>query len=178
MKPSRFTIIGMAVFGAVLLVWLAFLVYTLTQPTRTSTAVDEQHCPVCGRELPRWAQKAKQCPYCQAEGRDLDISNARAGGSLFSRPIIPIGLVCGFVILLGVHVFLQLRARALKKPEEAVYHMYCTKCRRKLRYRERQIGHFGRCPLCGKPILFPKPRQLAPLSGWGKMKRWLKIGSG
>ena len=177
MKPSRLTIIGMAVVGGVLLVWLGILVYTLTQPTKTASTVDEKHCPVCGRDLPLWAQKAKQCPYCQAEGRDADISNARAGGSIFSKPIIPIVLISGFGILLGVHVFLLVRARVKQKPEEPVHIMYCTKCRRKLRYREHQIGHFGRCPLCGKPIMFPKPR-LAPETSWGKMKRWLKIGTG
>jgi hypothetical protein len=53
--------------------------------------------------------------------------------------------------------------------------MYCTKCRRRLRYRQRQIGHFAQCPLCGKPIIFPKPRMQAPESRWRKVKRWLKI---
>jgi predicted RNA-binding Zn-ribbon protein involved in translation (DUF1610 family) len=178
MKLSRVTVIGMVVVGVLFAASLAALLIPQFQTTKTAAVTDDKHCPVCGRELPSWAQKAGECPYCKAEGRDGDIKLYREGGSsLVLRLAIPIALVCGFVILLSTHIVLLVRARVVMKPDEVIYHMYCTKCRRKLRYRDRQIGRLGRCPMCGKPIIFPKPRQLAPESKWGKMKRWLRIGS-
>jgi rRNA maturation protein Nop10 len=178
MKFSRWTVVGMVVVGLLFLASVGLLlVPQLFQTSKTATAVDEKHCPVCGRELPMWAQKAGECPFCKAEGRDPDIKQYREGGSRALRLGIPIALVCCFVILLGTHILLLVRARVVKNPVEIIYNMYCKQCHRKLRYREKQIGKLGRCPMCGKPIIFPKPHTLGPETRWGKMKRWLKIGS-
>ncbi len=67
-------------------------------------------------------------------------------------------LIIGAVILaLGVGVFLFIRARP--KIDDAFYHFRCTKCKRRLRYQERQVGHKGKCSNCGSDVIFPPTAQ-------------------
>lgn len=57
------------------------------------------------------------------------------------------------VVGVGVGVFFFLRSRP--KPEEAFSHFRCPKCRRRLRYLERQVGRKGKCSNCGGEVIFP-----------------------
>jgi hypothetical protein len=60
----------------------------------------------------------------------------------------------GAVVLVAAGAgFWLLRSRPPK--EEPVYHFNCPHCRRKLRYRKKQLGHTGQCPQCRKPLTFP-----------------------
>ncbi len=63
-------------------------------------------------------------------------------------------IVVGLVVAVGVvGVIIYLRGRP--KPEEAYSHFRCPKCRRRLRYNERQVGHKGKCSNCGNDVIFP-----------------------
>jgi len=62
-------------------------------------------------------------------------------------------VVLAVVLALGVGVFLFIRARP--KTDDSYYHFRCTKCKRRIRYQERQVGHKGKCSNCGSDVLFP-----------------------
>ena len=168
MKPTRFTTIGLIVLGVALVAWLVLLLASGGK-TRTEAAKGaDNRCPNCGRELPRGA--AGECPYCAME-HGADKAKLKRDTSFAARPVIPITLFSVFCLLLAVHVLVSLRNRAGGKKEEASHHVNCQKCGRRLRYRPSQIGHLGKCPLCQKPLMFPKPAE-GVKTIWG---RWLKI---
>ena len=60
-----------------------------------------------------------------------------------------LGVAAGLVV--GVVMYLRGRPKA----EEDFYHFRCVKCKRRLRYLERQVGHKGKCSNCGGDVLFP-----------------------
>jgi len=62
-----------------------------------------------------------------------------------------VGLVVVLVLAVGVYMYWQGRP----KREEAFSHFRCPKCRRRLRYNERQVGHKGKCSNCGNDVTFP-----------------------
>ncbi|HEY7313965.1 MAG TPA: hypothetical protein VH643_31740 [Gemmataceae bacterium] len=68
-------------------------------------------------------------------------------------PIVLIILIVAVVLVLGVGVILFLRSRT--QPDEGFAHFRCPKCRRRLRYQARQVGHKGKCSNCGGDVLFP-----------------------
>jgi hypothetical protein len=39
--------------------------------------------------------------------------------------------------------------------DQRLHHFQCPSCRRRLRYRSRQVGHRGRCGTCGSLLTFP-----------------------
>jgi predicted Zn-ribbon and HTH transcriptional regulator len=168
MKPTRVTTIGLIVLGVALLAWL---VLTLASGGSTKTAaakMTDNRCPNCGRELPRGAAASGECPFCAVEGGS-EKARFKRETSLAAKPVIPIALFGLFLLLLGLHVVVVLRTRTGGKRVEVLHHVNCQKCGRRLRYRPSQIGHLAKCPLCQKPILFPKPTEAE------KGKRWLKI---
>jgi hypothetical protein len=59
----------------------------------------------------------------------------------------------GVALVLAVVGWVYLRTRAPR--EETFYHFRCPGCRRRLRYRARQVGHAGQCSHCGGKIVFP-----------------------
>jgi hypothetical protein len=64
--------------------------------------------------------------------------------------LVVVGVV---VIVLAFGVFLFLKNRP--KREEEFSHFRCPNCRRRLRYRKRQVGHKGKCSNCRKDLIFP-----------------------
>jgi hypothetical protein len=44
-------------------------------------------------------------------------------------------------------------------PEEPTYHFRCPGCKRRLRYRARQVGHKGACSNCNRTLVFPPVSQ-------------------
>jgi hypothetical protein len=159
MKLTRMTWIALAALGVCLLAWLALALLSSSADTKSGpAAVDDRHCPECGRELPRTVRDSGgDCPFCKAEGKTVNVAQKRAGKSVLRGPAIPTVLVGAVIALLLVHVFFLLRNRARDRHEEVLYYTNCRKCQRKLRYRERQIGQLAKCPLCHTLIRFPQP---------------------
>ena len=62
-------------------------------------------------------------------------------------------LALGGAVALAVAVWAYLRFRIPR--EEPFHHFRCPKCRRRLRYRARQVGHAGQCSHCGSKLTFP-----------------------
>jgi transcription initiation factor IIE alpha subunit len=62
-------------------------------------------------------------------------------------------VIVGVLAALAVGVFLFLRRRSPE--EEAFSHFRCPRCRRRLRYTSRQVGHKGKCSNCGGDVIFP-----------------------
>jgi hypothetical protein len=66
-------------------------------------------------------------------------------------PIIVIVVALAALVAGGVFVFLRSRP----VPEEPVLTFACPRCKRKLRFRQRQAGHRGACPRCKGDFTFP-----------------------
>jgi rRNA maturation endonuclease Nob1 len=67
-----------------------------------------------------------------------------------------IGLVVGALVVAGGIAWLVSWQRKKRKEEaDAFYHMRCSGCNRRLRYRARQVGNKGKCSHCGKDLTFP-----------------------
>jgi LPXTG-motif cell wall-anchored protein len=62
-------------------------------------------------------------------------------------------VIVGAIAALGVGVFMFLRKR--RHVEEEFSHFRCPKCRRRLRYVSRQVGHKGQCSHCHTDLIFP-----------------------
>ena len=68
---------------------------------------------------------------------------------------IPAWILIGIVILLaGANSYILWRRRP-SKIIEPIYHFQCPGCRRKLKYRARQVGNQGMCPQCRQRWVFP-----------------------
>jgi hypothetical protein len=57
------------------------------------------------------------------------------------------------LVAVGGGIFWWSRTR--EAGEEETYHFRCPGCRRRLRYREKQVGHKGMCSNCGQELIFP-----------------------
>lgn len=57
------------------------------------------------------------------------------------------------LVVVGVVAYLVLHLR--KPKEEPFFHFRCPGCKRRIRYRERQVGHTGVCSHCGQSLTFP-----------------------
>jgi DNA-directed RNA polymerase subunit RPC12/RpoP len=157
MKQSRLTRIGMVAVGVLLLAWI---VLTLASGGETKTAParsDGKTCPECGRPLPSSAQLEGVCPYCRMEKGPEAAKLDRGKKSLATSPVIPVVLVCLFLVLLSIHLGVTVRGRLGKAVEEELYYYRCPKCGRKLRYRTSQVGRSSQCPICRRPLTFPRP---------------------
>jgi hypothetical protein len=178
MKTSRITKIGMAVVGTALLGWLVLVLFVggQAEKLKTEKPEDPNHCRFCGRELPVAYRDTGKCPYCELAGK-ADPFKAATQAAPRVSPIIPIVLVSIFCVLLAIHVTLAIRKRWSTDKDEVYYLIACQKCSRRLRYRESQIGKLGLCPLCKKPLIFPKPEDEEMEGGWSRVRRWLTLTS-
>ena len=61
--------------------------------------------------------------------------------------------VIGGIVVVAVVAWLYLRSRT--PTEEQYLHFRCPGCRRRLRYRARQVGHTGQCSHCHRALTFP-----------------------
>jgi hypothetical protein len=176
MKLSRnYTLIGMGVVGAGIVVWVVVMLVLESGGKKTAAVADANHCPVCGKELPPAYQGTGECPYCAANKAAGKATVQTSKG--VSRNLVVPGILGGlFAILLGTHVALLIRNRKIAAAPEELYYFQCPKCKRKMRFREKQAGRLGACPLCRRPIVFPRLDK--PENGWIKMKRWLGIAHG
>jgi hypothetical protein len=75
--------------------------------------------------------------------------------------------------LLGANIFVVVRNRRSQCKDDVYFHLQCPKCSRRIRFRKNQFGKAALCPLCKRPIVFPRIQVTE--SPWLKMKRWLKL---
>jgi ribosomal protein L37AE/L43A len=175
MISSRAIKIGSASLGAVLLIWLAITLF-FTPGDGPNTLVDDPtHCPDCGRVLPKYYQGTGECPYCIAESKGGGQKKlSRAARARQVKPTIPIILGCALILLASIHVGLAVHKRVKANKQEVLFHLDCPKCKRKLRYRENQVGKVGQCPICRRPLIFPPPIEM-PETRWMRFRRWLRF---
>lgn len=153
MNLSAWTKWGMALVGVILLAWCGLMLFAGGGEKKTrAVTTDSSHCPDCGRPLPKSAKVSGECPYCAVQGPN---KKSKAAGGVAS-PVIPIALAAIEGLLLAAHAVVRLR-RSGQQSDEPEYFYGCPKCGRKLRYRQRQIGRTGKCPLCRRVFLFPRP---------------------
>jgi DNA-directed RNA polymerase subunit RPC12/RpoP len=141
---------AMIAVGLLLTGWAVMISLQDDRPTSIN---DSTHCPECGRELPPQFQNSGECPYCLLGKGGKD----RAGAGPPRRYLVPVLLIGLFLVLAATHLVLYLRSRwrLIDQDDELFCYFNCPQCHRKLRYRSRQSGHYGRCPTCRKPVLFP-----------------------
>lgn len=118
-------------------------------------------CPKCGYEIACQQGQENQtfpCPVCQEAGVMLRLTATSHGGQAGGvSPYVSVGLVDATALLAIALLFFAHR-RQVKDEEELLYFIHvCKKCRRRLRYLDRQVGHFGQCPACRNPFIFPEP---------------------
>lgn len=58
-------------------------------------------------------------------------------------------------------VLLVRRIRRRVQPDDAVHHVKCPHCGRRLRYRSKQVGRAGMCPRCRQKLVFPPASEAA-----------------
>jgi len=103
-----------------------------------------------------------------------EAAKIRKERSFATSKAVPITLVSVLALLFAANIILALRGRQKQVKEETFFYYWCPKCNRKLRYRERQIGSLARCPLCERPIVFPRPADM-PEKHWTKLRRLLHL---
>jgi DNA-directed RNA polymerase subunit RPC12/RpoP len=171
-RLSRFTKIGIAGLGGLLVAWLGLALFTAKENKRTEAVVTtEKRCPTCGRPLSSTAIERNVCPYCLLE-RGEEAAAIRKSGSFATSKWVPVAIVGTIVFLLMANVFFAVRGRLKEVKDETYFYYNCPKCSRKLRYRERQIGKLAQCPLCERPIVFPRPAEFVD-TPWKRLRRWL-----
>lgn len=169
MKLSPAAKYGIAGLGFVLLLCIGLILFATSGSNKTAGIVNPTECEYCGGKL----NKNGDCPKCMVEMGPAKYRAKRESRNWYNSPLIPsiiIGLLC---VLLAVHIAVLLYQFSRRKKAEVFYHVRCLKCGRKLRYRDSQINHVGRCPLCQKPIRFPEPVQARKSRTWGIS--WRKI---
>jgi predicted Zn-ribbon and HTH transcriptional regulator len=173
-KLSRFTRISLAVSGVLLLAWLGLTLFADSPSQKTDAVVkDPTRCPNCGRPLPRASIRTKECPYCLIE-RGPEAAKFGDAPSSTGSKAIAYGLVGTVVLLLLANLAIAVHGWRRRRKIETVFHYACPKCGRRLRYRESQIGRPARCPLCERPVVFPKPAGLGE-TRWMRLRRWLYV---
>jgi prepilin signal peptidase PulO-like enzyme (type II secretory pathway) len=66
--------------------------------------------------------------------------------------VIAIGALV--IVAIAVGIFVYWRGRPQQTNDE-FWHFRCPKCRRRIRYQSRQIGHKGKCSNCNADLNFP-----------------------
>jgi DNA-directed RNA polymerase subunit RPC12/RpoP len=170
-RIRRASLIALLVLGVLLLVWGGLMLAGVFDSPKKlgETKVDANRCPHCNLPLSKVAKEKGECLFCHG---DLPTKQRGVGEHPASKAVIG-GLIGAFAILATINLVFFVRSWKGKDPEEAFYHLNCKKCTRKVRYRQRQIGQFARCPICRQLIRFPEPPE-QPKGTWGKLKDWLK----
>ena len=167
MKLSRSNQLILGGTGIVLLVVIGLAIFATSGSKKIEKKADPNVCEFCGRPLPQ----SKLCLQCIGEmGREA-YEAKRDKKYWYNRPVIPIVILSILCLLVLTHIIILLWRQRGRKKEEVSYYTRCNKCGRKLRYRESQINRLGKCPLCQKPLVFPKPPEVVRTrtSPWKKI---------
>lgn len=147
--------------GGLLCLSLGITLYTnlTTEDTTRPAAVDDKHCPECGRELP---STGGECAFCKMQ-RAADIAAGKRGERpgrrwtgthyfiLFLITFLTVG--GGYLILRSVKPHLRYRTEAPPLLTR------CLKCKRKIRYAPSQVGRNVLCPSCKWSMTLPVPKE-------------------
>jgi DNA-directed RNA polymerase subunit RPC12/RpoP len=178
-KFSRFTKISLVVAGVLLAAWLGLTLFAENVSTRTAASIDRPDtCPNCGRKVTDESMQRNLCPYCLMQNAgDPERAKIRkdSSGVAWGRSIARI-LIGSVIVLLLANVGVAVYTRQKQRKEEFLFYYNCPKCSRKLRYRESQIGRLAKCPLCERPIVFPRPTDM-PETRWTRLRRMLHLPS-
>jgi Zn finger protein HypA/HybF involved in hydrogenase expression len=157
MRTKPLVLLGVGMIA----VALGLLVYSsaVTQDRiAASKAVDENHCPDCGRELPKGA--AGECPFCKM----LQVGAGKGPGAATGRRFTRTDYVLFFLIVFlacggGYLIFRSTDFKSRrKKREEPAYYTRCPHCKRKVRYVASQVGRIVLCPTCRYTLTLTPPR--------------------
>jgi hypothetical protein len=152
--------------GLVLVFVLALVIMASSGSTRVEGIADPNVCEFCGRPLP----SSKVCLTCSAEmGREV-YEAKREQKHWYNSPVAATTIISLLCVLVSAHIGILLYKQRGRKKEEFYFYTRCSKCGRKLRYRESQIARLGKCPICQKPIIFPKPPPVRKVSRWVRIK--------
>jgi hypothetical protein len=152
------------VLGGLAFLVVSWIAWSMFYSEENERVVDDEHCPECGKELPKQFQGTGECPYCALQkppedrpkksrreyirGFDFDNVNTRKG-------VMALGGTLGFIVFLSLLIFVIKRWR--RGGREAFLNFRCPYCNRKLRYKTSQIGRTGLCPGCRRRLRFPDP---------------------
>jgi hypothetical protein len=166
MKLSRNNLLILGGAGFVLLLVIGLVVFATSGSNKIEKRVDPNVCEFCGRRLPQ----SKLCLKCIGEmGREV-YEAKREKKYWYNSPLIATIIISILCVLLLTHICILLWKRRGRKKAEVYYHTRCKKCGRRLRYRESQINRLGKCPLCQRPLVFPKPPEVPKVSRWVKIR--------
>ena len=171
MKLSRNIKYGLGTLAVLLVMIFGLLIYSASAPKKVGNqAKDPTICEFCGGKL----NKAGECPACSLSmGQEAYLAK-RESKNWYNSPAIATAVITLLCILILFFIAVYWGSFFSRDKEEESYYIRCTKCGRKLRYRESQANHLGRCPLCHKPILFPKPPDEArEKSTWRNLVRYV-----
>ncbi|HTU19611.1 MAG TPA: hypothetical protein VMG10_16240 [Gemmataceae bacterium] len=167
MKLSRGNQLLLGGAGIVLLLVIGLIVFATSGSNKIEKIKDPNVCEFCGRKFP----KSKICLTCMAEMGREEYEARRARKEWYNSPAIATAVISVLCVLILIHISILLWKRRGRKKAEVEYHTRCKKCGRKLRYRESQINRLGKCPLCQKPLVFPKPPDVVKM----RASPWVKI---
>jgi Zn finger protein HypA/HybF involved in hydrogenase expression len=146
-------LISVLVLGAAAIAVTAWGTYPRKPRTAEKADYKYMHCPECERESPYSdAPINEKCPRCDKRMVPTEESIKTTGrSSPYTRMFLA---VYAEVLALMAAVWFVTRPR----PEGEIEYLYirCEKCRRKLRYRETQVGRPGACPRCKRAFVFPR----------------------
>jgi len=157
--------------GAVVLVAACYIAYSLVDSGPND---DKLHttCPDCGHEYPASAMATQDCPYCkllESQNQGPQVRTLKgAGSSPFELDrlrrnkglMAAICVICLCILMAVTHYVIK--NYRIKRPEPD-FSFKCFYCRRKLRYKLRQVGRTGLCPGCQMRFKFPHPSEVAKM---------------
>jgi DNA-directed RNA polymerase subunit RPC12/RpoP len=145
---------------------VCYVIYNLTdsEPDQRNHKV----CPDCGLEYPPQALETQECPYCKIKngGQAVKPRTLRVVGSPFELErmrrnkglMAALGVIGLCVLMLGTHYFIK---NWMAPREDPYFSFKCFYCKRKLKYKLKQIGHTGLCPGCHNRFKFPSREEVA-----------------
>jgi hypothetical protein len=170
MKLSQNVKYGLAALGFLFVILFGLLIFASTTGKKVGERQQDPNvCEFCGKAL----GKSGECLPCKAEMGPEVYQSKRDSKYWYNSPVIPTTIITLLCLLALVYIALRLGKINWKRTGDVYYYIRCTKCGRKLRYREAQINHAGRCPLCHKPILFPKPSEENSETTWRKIVHYV-----
>jgi predicted amidophosphoribosyltransferase len=173
MKLSRAAKYSIAGIGSVLLLCLGLIIFATSGSKKIGPVVDPNLCEYCGNKL----NKSRECAKCMAEMGAEKYRAKRESKEWYNSPVIASIVIGSLCLLAAIHIGLVMSKYLGRKKADVYYHTRCPKCGRKLRYRDSLIEHLGKCPLCQKPIRFPKPVVPPKPTVWSKVRgiTWRRI---